>query len=450
MKRQFRVGYQEAMSESIRFLVELEGHFAGDGLCLRMVNHMHQHYEKLDKSVHVKPSSGSEPSSKNGLGRDTDVSSPFEDIKPDIRQMMSNKMTPKRDIVCDMEIDQDCEAESKQNESAPSSMTAGLDSGSQLRKMLEAKESPILNGLSHQTLPTGGVTMSPNPMVTNGTGVASGSQKSSAPSPTPSLKSAPSPGSELNASGATSSGRKNYKKEIRERFQATMSNSNSSSSGSPPVSITVNTTKPHSNSTSSHLDLTNGDSADHHQLNQLSPHQFLASHHRLSGAPLGSPNPHPGEKLGSVYERPMSSVCATVGCSSSNCSCGGEPLTMSGVHHHFPNLCLPNHSDHGVHGDHSSSYLPGFALHPNGSFYVPVRLEPHLVSRFLTPDQTQTGSPASVIHPINIAVNFSIPSTNLFLTGGVSPSMVTNTTNGVHTLHPHQQHDGHRPTAVYS
>ncbi|XP_023223553.1 transcription factor cwo-like isoform X1 [Centruroides sculpturatus] len=46
-KHQYRLGFQECMSETVRFLVEIEGVYAGDGLCVRLVNHLQKHFDKI-------------------------------------------------------------------------------------------------------------------------------------------------------------------------------------------------------------------------------------------------------------------------------------------------------------------------------------------------------------------------------------------------------------------
>ncbi|CAG7729387.1 unnamed protein product, partial [Allacma fusca] len=43
----FRLGYQESLSETMHFLVEREGMYAGDDLCVRLVKHLNKHCETL-------------------------------------------------------------------------------------------------------------------------------------------------------------------------------------------------------------------------------------------------------------------------------------------------------------------------------------------------------------------------------------------------------------------
>lgn len=45
--RQFRIGFQECLSECVRFLVEIEGLLTGDGLCRRMMDHLQDHMTTL-------------------------------------------------------------------------------------------------------------------------------------------------------------------------------------------------------------------------------------------------------------------------------------------------------------------------------------------------------------------------------------------------------------------
>lgn len=43
----YRLGYQECMSETMRFMVEVEGHFPREAICVRLLNHLQQHCETL-------------------------------------------------------------------------------------------------------------------------------------------------------------------------------------------------------------------------------------------------------------------------------------------------------------------------------------------------------------------------------------------------------------------
>jgi hypothetical protein len=43
----YRLGYQECLSEAMHFLVEVEGFFAGDPLCVQLINHLQKHCDKI-------------------------------------------------------------------------------------------------------------------------------------------------------------------------------------------------------------------------------------------------------------------------------------------------------------------------------------------------------------------------------------------------------------------
>ncbi|KAJ0180119.1 hypothetical protein K1T71_004710 [Dendrolimus kikuchii] len=45
----FRAGYQEAVGEAVRFLVEVQGYSPGDGLCVQMASHLQRHCEAVTK-----------------------------------------------------------------------------------------------------------------------------------------------------------------------------------------------------------------------------------------------------------------------------------------------------------------------------------------------------------------------------------------------------------------
>ncbi|XKL62690.1 hypothetical protein PGB90_002523 [Kerria lacca] len=46
---QYKLGYKECLAETMRFLVELQGFFPTDTLCVKLINHLQKYYEKLSK-----------------------------------------------------------------------------------------------------------------------------------------------------------------------------------------------------------------------------------------------------------------------------------------------------------------------------------------------------------------------------------------------------------------
>ncbi|XP_022243354.1 transcription factor cwo-like isoform X2 [Limulus polyphemus] len=45
--RQYRLGFQECMSEVLHFMAKMEGLYAGDGFCVRLISYLQQHYCKV-------------------------------------------------------------------------------------------------------------------------------------------------------------------------------------------------------------------------------------------------------------------------------------------------------------------------------------------------------------------------------------------------------------------
>lgn len=75
-----------------------------------------------------------------------------------------------------------------------------------------------------------------------------------------------------------------------------------------------------------------------------------------------------------------------------------EPLHLPLVHDHYPSVSRP---------------VPIFALHANGSFYVPLTVDSHLLSPFVTDingDYNLHGFSPLLLHPVTISVNFNRPS----------------------------------------
>lgn len=58
------LGYQECMSEAMRFLVEVEGHFPREAICVRLLSHLQKHCEALSRAP-IKEHPPSEPYSED-------------------------------------------------------------------------------------------------------------------------------------------------------------------------------------------------------------------------------------------------------------------------------------------------------------------------------------------------------------------------------------------------
>ena len=47
----FRVGYHECLTETMHFLVEKEGLYAGNSFCVRLMSHLQKHFDKLGRGL---------------------------------------------------------------------------------------------------------------------------------------------------------------------------------------------------------------------------------------------------------------------------------------------------------------------------------------------------------------------------------------------------------------
>lgn len=50
----YKLGYQECLAETMRFLVELQGFFPTDTLCVKLINHLQKYFEQLAKGAKFK------------------------------------------------------------------------------------------------------------------------------------------------------------------------------------------------------------------------------------------------------------------------------------------------------------------------------------------------------------------------------------------------------------
>lgn len=46
---EYRAGYQEAVTEAVRYLAEVQGYEPGDGLSAQLAAHLHRHREHITK-----------------------------------------------------------------------------------------------------------------------------------------------------------------------------------------------------------------------------------------------------------------------------------------------------------------------------------------------------------------------------------------------------------------
>ncbi|CAG2161506.1 unnamed protein product [Oppiella nova] len=280
--RQYRLGYQECLSEAIRFLVEMEGLFTGDGLCRRMMDYLHNHMSTLHKV--------------NQTVNESDIGShPL--IGKSRTPSMSESTTSANEK---MDINDSDMIDTKPYHSKPVVT-------SHLREMLESSATSKCSSKSspQMSLSSGSPSVSPNGFNPNG---------------------------DQNVY--------NFKKEIKDRFQA-----NQKVVAPPMKSISPSLT-----SSAAAID---DERVSNSSLSSLATQ---ASDHRSET---------------SGY--------------SSNSSSKSLPTTTSSK---------------------SPVFVPIFALHPSGNYYLPLTVDAALIGPQITAKDTEINS-YPVLHPINITVNFS-------------------------------------------
>lgn len=47
------MGYHECLTETMHFLVEKEGLYAGNSFCVRLMTHLQKHFDKLGRGTYV-------------------------------------------------------------------------------------------------------------------------------------------------------------------------------------------------------------------------------------------------------------------------------------------------------------------------------------------------------------------------------------------------------------
>ena len=50
-EEKFRLGFQDCLSETLRFLIERKGMFAGDAFCVQLVQHLNVHCQLLSQNA---------------------------------------------------------------------------------------------------------------------------------------------------------------------------------------------------------------------------------------------------------------------------------------------------------------------------------------------------------------------------------------------------------------
>nr|XP_045593315.1 transcription factor cwo-like [Procambarus clarkii] len=140
---QFHLGYQECMSETMQFLVESEGFFTGDSLCVRLMNHLTKHCEKiLTSEGYVTRQSGASSSTSSGYHANSSSTGSSSDGNGNGPSHASES----KDTLASEEMAYRSEerpgADEREEKSAGTSSETNSGMGSQLREILQQHSGP--------------------------------------------------------------------------------------------------------------------------------------------------------------------------------------------------------------------------------------------------------------------------------------------------------------------
>ncbi|XP_050716877.1 transcription factor cwo-like isoform X2 [Eriocheir sinensis] len=137
---QFHLGYQECMSETMQFLVESEGFFSGDSLCVRLMNHLTKHCDKiLTSEGYVTRQSGAS-SSSSGYHANSSSAGSSSDGNGNGSSHASEKESAYRSE------DRPGSDEREDKLGGSSSLDGSSGVGSQLREILQQHSGPVISG----------------------------------------------------------------------------------------------------------------------------------------------------------------------------------------------------------------------------------------------------------------------------------------------------------------
>ncbi|XP_068223283.1 transcription factor cwo-like isoform X4 [Palaemon carinicauda] len=133
---QYHMGYQECLSETMQFLVESEGFFSGDSLCVRLMNHLTKHCEKiLNSEGYVTRQSGASSSTSSGYHANSSSTGSSSDGNGNGSTHASEKESAYRS-------DERPGSDDRDEKSASSGLDGGSGMGSQLREILQQHSGP--------------------------------------------------------------------------------------------------------------------------------------------------------------------------------------------------------------------------------------------------------------------------------------------------------------------
>ncbi|GBN66739.1 Transcription factor cwo [Araneus ventricosus] len=453
-KRQYRLGYHECMSETVRFMVESEGLFTGDGVCVRLINHLQKHYDKVAGGLcytqalgmmitdETKPQIPMEVDSRSNSCFPSDTCSNGA-VAPENGHAPTFPYESKPDVP---DLKQEVENNSHHSHPAPPPVTP-VQVTSQLREMLQNP----------------GVPKDPSRNNSNTTSNRTASNSDNSPqSPVPMPVLVVVPPNNHNETPKTEESCYKFKNNIKHRFNADLRHHTSSPTDSHHSDKMSLPDEDHNNNKihmvepyplrPGHPQLAHDDRLGHNGLCSSNSH----TGHAFSPYPPSHPPPEhvkvpervnhsEGVALPSSYNSQhwdshaeTASSCGSSSSppphavrsngSSSGYSTNGEnnscpTMLKSNNGHHSPTLSPYPHTPDRL-SNRSPSPLQGqgmpiFALHPKGTFYIPLTVDASL----LLPSMAGLDDLAPVLHPISICVNLSCHSLKVEKLNGSSASL---------------------------
>lgn len=407
----YRLGYQECLSEAMHFLVEVEGFFAGDSLCLRLINHLQKHCDKILKgdrlnfphTHHGETTSTSSSSSGSG-----GYSSQYGSTIPSGSSVLSS--CPQNSGSCsdsgqtgnkDSGIASGIPSLSAQHVyTAPSTdicddgcCGGGVNSNgpSQLREMLMCSNLPSLQACQATTVVT------PTPQVS----AAMVSHQSLQP-PSSHVHSVSSLQYYSRVAGASTSMDQNgingggsaiplykFKNNIKQRFTAEHNIDDNNNGHCDEVAAPM-----------SDCPMNDGNVGVKRKCYSLEPvHELMARNSTVTLSSVGNLKRHDSETCSIQSSTPSLPTSKYPSLTPSPDLAPTPPLPLSSL----------TNSSHGV---------PIFALHSKGSFYIPLTLDAEVLAPYLAAygcgldviglpnGNTSSVSGSLVLHPVTISVNF--------------------------------------------
>ncbi|KAF8794706.1 transcription factor cwo-like isoform X2 [Argiope bruennichi] len=460
-KRQYRLGYHECMSETVRFMVESEGLFSGDGVCVRLINHLQKHYDKVAGGLcytqalgmmisdETKPQVAMEVDSRSNSCFPLDNCSNGA-VAPENNHVSTFPYESKPDVP---DLKQEIENNSHHSQPPPPSITP-VKVTSQLREMLQNPGVPKDPSRNNSNSSNNGSIS--NRTVSNG--------NNSPPSPVPMPVLVVVPPSSQNETPKTEESCYKFKNNIKHRFNADLRHHTSSPTDSHHSDKMSLPDEDHNNNKihmvepyplrSGHPPPGHEDRLVHNGLCSTNSH----TGHAFSPYPPSHPPPDHAVKIpervnhsegvglpssynsqhwdshaetasscGSSSSPPPPHAVRSNG-SSSGYSTNGEnnscpTMLKSSNGHHSPTLSPYPHTPDRL-SNRSPSPLQGqgmpiFALHPKGTFYIPLTVDASL----LLPCMAGLDELAPVLHPISICVNLSCHSLKVEKLNGSSASL---------------------------